>query len=449
MRDPALLLIFAGLIGAALFRPWLGVVALAILSHLHPQSWGEGLVSVLPVYAALFAATTLSAAYAVWRRPAEVQWPAPDWRLWLLGLLWIYFLFTTLHARAYFSAWDKFAELSKIFASILLMLTLINTREKLFFLTAAIALAVGLVAVKGGYWAVTSGFSDRVMGPPRSEFSDNNHFAIAAIMTISLLALWRRQSANRVLRYLLLGVTGLCILAAIASWSRGALVSLTVVLLLTILFSRRRLLALSLLAALLLVALGSLPDGWFDRMETIGTYQQDQSAQNRLAVWQRGIDYALAHPWTGAGFRGWRYVAIGVGRIDWHSAYVQVLAEHGVVAFGLWCGLVFGSILALLRAALSPRIASVAPWMRDYGAALGTALVGYAIGSAFLSIAYWQSLFQLIFMGALARRLARPVPAVEPHAAPGTLYRAWLRLAPVPKGDPWGRRGLKERVRQL
>ena len=43
---------------------------------------------------------------------------------------------------------------------------LINTREKLYYLIITIAGSFGLIAVKGGIWAIMTGFSNRVYGPP-------------------------------------------------------------------------------------------------------------------------------------------------------------------------------------------------------------------------------------------------------------------------------------------
>lgn len=405
MRDAALLLILCAFVGAALYRPWLGVLGLTVLSFLHPQSWGHAFMDEFPSYAVLLAATLVSTLSAVWRTPGELQRPPLDWRLALLILLWAYFLFTTFHARAPFSAWDRFYDVTKVLLPFALVLVLIDTRAKLRLFLGTTALCIGLLAAKGGYWAILTGFANRVMGPPASELHDNNHFAVAAIMTLPLLVLWR-QTARGALRQLLLPLLmGLCVLAALSSWSRGALLALGATLALIALLSRRRLLALSAIGALLFLGFSSLPEGWYERMGTILAYAQDESAQNRLAVWERGIDYAMDHPFTGTGFRGWRYITFGVGRIDWHSAYVQVLAEHGVVAFALWSILLFGSIAALMYAGMSVRRSAADPWMRDWGTLLATSLAAYAIGAAFLSLAYWDLLYQVLIMGVLAQHI--------------------------------------------
>ena len=142
-----------------------------------------------PCYKVLFVAVL--AGLAVSRR---WQFPPLDWRVLGLATLWLYFLFTTYHAKVEWAAWPRFAEITKIFLSLGLTLVLIDTRQKLFFLIVAIATSFALVTLKGGYWAVMTGFADRVYGPPDSQYYDNNLFAVAVVMNIPLLVLWLRET---------------------------------------------------------------------------------------------------------------------------------------------------------------------------------------------------------------------------------------------------------------
>ena len=91
-----------------------------------------------------------------------------------------------------------------------------------------------------------------------------------------------------------------------------------------------------------------LPEEWFNRMHTIETYEEDASAQTRLEVWGDGYRYAVSHPILGGGFEAWRYVSMR----DWHSAYIEIMAEHGLIAFGLWISLMIGTIASLDKAAV-------------------------------------------------------------------------------------------------
>jgi len=75
-----------------------------------------------------------------------------------------------------------------------------------------------------------------------------------------------------------------------------------------------------------------IADEWAQRMGTIWSFETEESAVSRLEVWQEGIQFAQQRPWTGAGPNGWFYVAAR----DWHSAYIEMLAENGVPGLLLW-----------------------------------------------------------------------------------------------------------------
>jgi len=234
LRDFGLLLSLAALAGLALWRPWLGVIGLAFVGYLQPQTYAGEFARHLPVYKALFAATAIGTLFT-----RDRQWPPRDWRVLVLVGLWLFFLLTTKYAWLPFAAWPRFVEVSAVLGSTFLILVLVNTREKLYVLIAATALAFGLVSFKGGYWAVINGFADRVYGPPGSQYGDNNHFAVASVMTIPLLVLWLRQSAALWLKAALALAIVLSVLAALSSWSRGALLALGVTSMLLLIDSRK------------------------------------------------------------------------------------------------------------------------------------------------------------------------------------------------------------------
>ena len=199
-----------------------------------------------------------------------------DWRLLLLGLLWLDFLLTSAFSLVPVVAWPKFFEISKVFMGLLFTLLLIDTREKLFYLLVTIALSIALLAVKGGIWAVLTGSLDRVYGPPGSHFHDNNHFAVLTVMNIPLLYLWLRQNSDRWVRLFILTLITLSVISALTSWSRGGLIAIAVTSLLLVWHSRRKLLAIPFLLLGLLLAFGTLPDEWMQRMATIWSFEQEE-----------------------------------------------------------------------------------------------------------------------------------------------------------------------------
>jgi probable O-glycosylation ligase (exosortase A-associated) len=396
MRDLALLAILLFFSGFALYRPWLGVLGLAVLSFMHPQGYATAFMQTLPVYLILFSVVSVSflADYVRHRPRLALHW---DWRLLGFAIMWSWFAYTTTVAIAPSLAWAKFALVLNILPPLVLVLLLIDTREKLHYLLVIIALSILLVAAKGGYWALMTGFNDRVYGPPGSQFYDNNEFAVAIAMAIPLLVLWRIEVRDRALRLAILAGIVLCYGAALSSWSRGGFLTLTTVTLLLIWHARRNYLVIP---ALLVVMAGffvQLPDKWFTRMESLAAVQADQSASNRMEAWKVGLDYTLEHhPVKGSGFDAWPVLTdVRGGSIDWHNAYVKIAVEHGLVGLAIWSLLLFGTLAHLVWLGRLARRRRVT-WLWNYTAMLQASLVGYAVGGLTLGITYWELFYWLI-----------------------------------------------------
>ena len=144
--------------------------------------------------------------------------------------------------------------------------------------------------------------------------------------------------------------------------------------------SKRKYLAIPFMMLGIYVALGALPEQWFGRMNTIETYEADTSAMERIEAWGDGYQYALDHPLLGAGFEGWSYVT----QRDWHSSYIEILAEHGFLAFAMWFSLLFGTIISLTRLITKTRRFPEMAWVKNYATMLRASLIAYATGTIFL-----------------------------------------------------------------
>jgi len=413
MRDLTLVIMLLALAGMAWRQPWLGVLALVFVAIVHPQGHAIGFMQGFPAYLALFAVVTLAAA---WQFARLRTWPRPhwDWRLAVLALLWGHFVLTTALGVNPWAGWPRLLEVSKRLPLLLLILLLIDTQEKLRLLLLTLALSIAALILKGGFWALITGLQDRVYGPPGSQYSDNNSFAIVTTLSIPLLALWYRQSANFSLRLVIGGLVALAFVSALSSWSRGGLLSLGVVALLLVWHSQRKWLAIPALLVVVGLAWVGLPDEWYSRMQTMSAPELEESAATRLELWRLGWDYALKHPFTGGGFEGWIYLSLpaGGGSRVWHSAYVDLLAEHGLVGLALWAALVLGSVLSLSMAVRRhrPRRASD---LGDGAAMLRASLAAYLVGAAFLSIAYWELLFMLLAAAILVSRFSTLAPGIR------------------------------------
>lgn len=397
MRDYVVLIFLAGCIYAALKKPWLGVLSLAVFSYLNPHAYAWGFVRSLPVYYVLF----LVVAFRTFTAKDKDSIPK-DWRITVFILLWIYFAITS--TQAYFPdiAWQRFWFITKIYLPFFFTLVLINTRFKLYCLVVTIAASIGIVAVKGGLFAILHGFSARVYGPPDTQFAENNAFAVAMLICIPLLLIWQRETRNSLFKKGILLAIPIIYAASLCSWSRGALITMTVLTLMLILNSKHKFLAIPLVLVGAFFVKDYLPQEWFGRMHTLETYQQDSSAMSRIQAWTDGWNHTLEHPFVGAGFDGWREVT----QRDWHSSYVEMFSEHGFIAFGLWLSLIVGTLISMTTLPKKTFQVEGMEWVANYCFMLRASLICYMVGTAFLGLSYWDLLYHLIFIAVLVKKIA-------------------------------------------
>jgi len=404
MRDYVVLIFLIACVIAAWKKPWWGVLSLAIFSYLNPHAYAWGFVRLLPVYYVLF----LVVAFRTFTSKDKQSLPN-DWRIPVFVMLWIGFAITSTQAYYPDIAWQKFWFVTKIYVPFYFTLVLINTRHKLYCLIITIAASIGIVAVKGGLFAILKGFSARVYGPPHTQFEENNAFAVAMLISIPLLLLWQKETLNPWIKKGILFSIPVIYAASLSSWSRGALLTMGVLTLMLIVRSKRKYLLIPLVLIGAVFAKDYLPQEWFGRMNTIETYQKDSSAMSRIEAWTDGWNHTLEHPFTGAGFDGWIFVT----QRDWHSSYVEMFSEHGFIAFGLWISLIIGTLISLTNMPKKTLNVTGMEWVSNYCFMLRASLICYMVGTAFLGLSYWDLLYHLIFISVLLKKFVMEELAIK------------------------------------
>jgi probable O-glycosylation ligase (exosortase A-associated) len=297
---------------------------------------------------------------------------------------------------------------------------LVKSERDIHRLAWVLALSLGFYGVKGGVFTLRSGGSYRVWGPDGTFIADNNALALALIMVIPLMVFLRQHSARRWLRHGLSAAMLLTALAALGAYSRGALLAIGAMAAVLWLKSRNRgtMGAWLVLAAPLLLA--AMPPEWTSRMESINDYQEDSSAQGRINAWGMAWNLARDRPF-GGGFdvyEGPVFALYAPNPTDLHAAhsiYFQVLGEHGFVGLALYL------LLGVLAWRTASWIIRHAPafedlrWAASLAAMIQTSLAGFAVGGAFLSLAYFDVPYYLVGMlvatrALVERRLAEAPP---------------------------------------
>lgn len=387
MRDIAVLIFTGGGAFLGLTRPWMGVLALAVMAYMNPHRYAWGFSKTLPVYFIIFVATCFGA----FATKDKQSFPLTRETVLFLFLLAWFTLTTFVAADFPDAAHEQWVKVMKVYLGIFPTFWLINTPRKLKILVMTIALSFGAIGLKGGIFSLGTGFSYRVWGPPGTFYGGNNEIALALNIALPLLVLCATQVQDKKWRWFFYATAFFTGCSIIGSWSRGALVTIIAVMVGLLYRSQRKWLVVPLLAIGLMVAIPNLPDEWFQRMDTIQTYENDASAMGRIEAWGYAWRRALESPLTGGGFetfRGWVR--------DVHSAYFEILGEHGFIALGLWMTLLFGTMIML--SGLRKRALEVEgmEWIKPYAEALQISLGAYAVGGAFLGCAYWEIFYQLI-----------------------------------------------------
>jgi probable O-glycosylation ligase (exosortase A-associated) len=176
----------------------------------------------------------------------------------------------------------------------------------------------------------------------------------------------------------------------------------------------------------------SMPEKWFERMQTVASYQEDSSAMGRVRAWEFSIELALQRP-IGGGFQSFaepnyrRFAPDVVREIeatgdlrfqDAHSIYFKVLGDHGFP--GLVLFLLLGA-MAYRSAGLVVRQARDAPhlqWAGSLAAMIQVSMIGFAVGGAFLGLSYFDLYYHLIAIIVVLRAIVaeEPETASEVHA---------------------------------
>jgi probable O-glycosylation ligase (exosortase A-associated) len=234
--------------------------------------------------------------------------------------------------------------------------------------------------------------------------ADNNDFGLALNMTFPLF-FFLAQAESRPWVKRMFGFLCIATIPAILfTYSRGALIGLVVVgfLMLLRLSMGLRLFLTPVFLLGVLTAMVFAPDIWRDRMGTLSSTSADASAQARLNAWQYSMNLAAEHPVTGGGFATFthelyvRYAPNSTVEAQTaHSAYFQVLAEHGYTGLFLYLVLLASGFLSAATIATKARRYSDQT-VTHYANMFRFSLVGFASGAAFLSRAYFDYYFCIL-----------------------------------------------------
>ena len=427
MRDVLLGLLILACVIRAISHPWIGILGWTVLSimNLHQYSW---LLASMPVAAAVAIATMVG--LLVNRDRPQFQMTGE------VAVLLFFMLWMSITYAFSFSPEASFEQLKKVMKidlMILVALVALHSRQHILGLAWALAGSIGFFGFKGGLFTILTGGAYRVWGPSTTYIEGNNELALALIVIIPVLRFLQLTITNRWGKAGLTSVMVLSAVAAIGTHSRGALLAIAAMALVLWWRSERKGLMGVLLISMALAAVALMPDFWLTRMETITEYEEDASAMGRINAWWMAWNVATSNIF-GGGFEIYNeavfllYAPVPSDVHAAHSIYFQILGEHGFV--GLFLFLLIWALVwrSAGRLRIQGRQQEETMWLSHLGAMCQVSLAGYAVGGAFLSLAYFDLPYNLLVLVVLGCRwldrkqwlveekvkASRPIPGVGP-----------------------------------
>ncbi len=403
MRDILVIaIVLAGCL-AALKRPWVGIMLWTWLSIMNPHRYTWGLAYSAPL-AAMAAASVLIGLMITKERESPFKASPVTW----MAVFMIWMTLSWLAGIDPADDYEQWKKVMKVDVFIVLSLALLHKKQHIFALMWVCAGSLALLGIKGGIFTINTGGGGRVWGPPGSFIADNNEFALALVMTIPLLRFLQLQLQSSWGRHGMTAAMVLCAAAALGSQSRGALVAISVMGVYFWWHGKNKFqvgLAILLIAVPLVLF---MPDSWSERMSTIRTFENDQSAMGRISAWWSAWNSAFHYPF-GVGFNSARtelfvlYSPYGPPSLAAHSIYFQVLGNHGFVGLFLFLGIFFTSWRSAGWLRVQQFGSPDAKWCNELGTFCQVSLAGYAVGGAFLSLAYFDLPYNIMVIIVLTR----------------------------------------------
>ncbi len=429
MRDLAVTAVIFGLLPFVLARPDWGILLWTWVGLMNPHRLAWGFAYSFP-FAVVIGAVTIIAIF-ISREPKRL--PMHPVVLTLIAFF-VWMTITTFFALFPSSAWPQLEKVAKIQLFILLTLVVMQSRERIKALVWVSALSIAFYGIKGGVYTIAKGGHGMVLGPDGGFVAGNTEIALALTMTLPLMRWLQTQTASRWLRWALGVSMVLIVIAILGSYSRGGFLALAAMGVFFWLKGNKKILIGAVLVMLIPLSLALMPEEWHGRMDSIQHYEQDTSAMARLNSWGFAWNLAKAKPFTGGGFQTFQPDAFAIWAPDptrvWdaHSIWMEIMAEHGFVGLALY--LMLWLLAWLLASNIISRTRSRADfrWAGSLAAMIQASLIGYWIGGAFLSLAYWDYPYILVALLVLTKvvvdreLVGKPASVGSPISAPAPTY---------------------------
>ncbi|MCK9686358.1 putative O-glycosylation ligase, exosortase A system-associated [Scleromatobacter humisilvae] len=436
MRDVILLGIVVAALPFACRHTWIGVLLWTWISIMNPHKLAWGFAMSMP-FAAMAAGATVVSLFITKDKVRLPSHPA----IVALILLTLWMVVTTVFAIHPDESWIDLKRTFKIQAMTLVAAAALRERRHIELFIWVNALSLAFYGFKGGLFTILTGGGQRVWGPPGGFIEGNNEVGLALVMVIPMMNYLRAVATRRWVRISLTVLMLFTAVAVLGTQSRGAFLAISAMGLVLWMRSKEKAKAAIVIGLIGLVLTQFMPASWDERMQTIGTYNQDSSAMGRINAWQMTTHLANDR-FLGGGFFIYtnelfaRYAPVPDDVHAAHSIYFQVLGEHGYVGLILFLSIGFFTFRTASRIRREAQRREDAGWLYHLSGMMQVSMVGYAVGGAFLSLAYFDLPYNvMVIIVASERWLHDKEASKESRGAFGSAGPV-AKLAQRPRGSP-------------
>lgn len=433
MRDLILLVVIGWCFIHTFRRPWIGIMCWTWISIMNPHqlSWS---LRGQPFAALIGGATLIGLFITSDRRDYSLNRESIT-----LMLLMAWFTITLPFSMIYEDSFELYKRVMKIDLMVLVSMVLLHSKRHLLLFVWVNVFSIGFYGVKGGVFTVLTGGSYRVWGPENTYIEGNNEIALAAVMVLPLMRFLQLQMHAKWAKGLMTFSMVMMAAAALGSHSRGALLAIAAMAVVLWWRGKNKFVGAIGMVVVGVALLSMMPAEWWERMGTIKTYKDDESAMGRINAWGMAWNLAKSN-FFGGGFFIWTgsiFSIYGPDPMDVHAAhsiYFMVLGEQGFMGLFLFLLLFWFAFSSANYLRIHGRKQPETQWLSDLGSMLQVGFVGYAVGGAFLSLSYWDLPYNMMIMVVIGRRwLARKQwlhEKPEPLIVYPAFMQAWFKKKP-------------------
>ena len=356
--------------------------------------------------------------------------------IYTLAVYWLWLLLSACISPAQERAWFVFDILTKIFLPLIAAMTMIDSVAKLKQLAWVLVLSNGFLALQFNERYYTWGIN-----PNYWTFAglDNNSIAITMVTGLGLAFFVGLHADRWWQKAVAFASAGLMAHVVLFSMSRGGMLALVIVAVVTfLLIPKRPIHYLSFAIAVAIVLRLAGPNVREEFFTSFADQEnRDTSAQSRFDLTRDAIDCMLKNPVFGCGMENWGNVAPEYG---WelgrraHNTWAEIGATLGIPGLALIL-LLYGSCCWRLVGLAREKTEVADPWLRGFARAVLAAIAGFFVSAAAVTVDRVELPYYLILLGAGALKVhslglaTRYLPALPAEALPLSIWPGASQLS--------------------